>query len=195
MVPRMARPREFDIDHAVDQAMELFWRQGFEATSLHDLLGELGIGKGSLYAAFGSKEQLYARSLERYCGRHAAGLIERLETARPLRAALHDVLRKLAEADLADPERGCLLVNAAVERSDHPGTVDRVAATMQLIEAALVTALAQARTRGELGAGADPRELARFLTTFVQGLRVMGKARAGREFLDDAVGVALRVLD
>ncbi|PZG23730.1 TetR/AcrR family transcriptional regulator [Nonomuraea aridisoli] len=191
----MGRPRTFDIDAAVDRAMELFWRQGFEATSTEDLVAGLGITRGSLYKAFGSKEQLYALALRRYCERHATGLIEILERAERARPAIRAVLLELVEADLTDPERGCLLVNAATERSAHPDTVRQVSSTMGQIEAALTGALERARARGEIAADRSPRELAQFLTTFLQGLRVMGKARADRAFLENAVEVALGALD
>lgn len=191
----MARPRAFDLDLAVERAMGLFWRQGYEATSLADLTRELGIGQGSLYAAFGSKDGLYAAALGRYCSSHAAGLVALLEDAAELRPVLWTALRAMAEADAGDPDRGCLLVNAAIERADDPATADTVTATMRQVESALAGALERARARGELSADKDPIALARFLTTFVQGLRVMGKARAAPPVIDDALEVALASLD
>ncbi len=191
----MARPREFDVDQAVDRAMDLFWRRGYASTSLQDLTAELGIGSGSLYGAFGSKDGLYERALQRYCSQQAEGLVCRLEEATEIRPAIAAVLMEMAEADLTDPGRGCLLVNAATERSDDPATVARVGATLQRVESALAGALERAKARGELGADKEPVRLARFLTTFIQGLRVMGQARADRAFLEDAVATALRSLD
>lgn len=191
----MPRTREFDLDQALDRAMDLFWRRGYAATSLQDLLTELSIGSGSLYAAFGSKDKLYARALERYCSRYAGALVELLENADDIRTALRTALTRMVEADLAAPERGCLLVNAATERHDDPGTLDRVAVTLRRLESALVAALEKAQARGELSADKQPVELARFLTTFVQGLRVVGRAGLGRAFVEDAVDTALRSLD
>jgi TetR/AcrR family transcriptional repressor of nem operon len=191
----MARNREFDVDKAVDRAMDLFWRRGYAATSLQDLLGELSIGSGSLYAAFGSKDKLYARALERYCSLQTLGFEERLESAAEVRPAVRDVLLEMVEADLANPERGCLVVNAVTERGDDPGTVDRVAAAMKRLESVLAGALEKAKARGELSSDKNPVELARFLTTFVQGLRVVGQAQLGRVFVEDAVSTALRALD
>lgn len=189
------RPREFDTDIVVDRAMDLFWRQGYEATSLQDLTEGLGIGKGSLYGAFGSKDGLYAAALERYCSGHAAGLVALLESATEVRPALRTALRSMADADAADPERGCLVVNAITERADDPSTARTVGRTMRQLEAALTGALERAKIRGELGPGKEPAALARFLITFVQGLRVMGKARAEPRVIDDAVEVALAALD
>jgi TetR/AcrR family transcriptional repressor of nem operon len=191
----MGRPRTFDIDEAVDRAMDLFWQRGFEATSTEDLVDGLGIARGSLYKAFGSKEALYALALQRYCRRHAKDLVAVLDGAEEVRPAIRAVFLALVEADLADPERGCLLVNAATERSSHPQTVEQVTRTMRRIESALAGALERAQVRGEIAPGRDPRELAQFLTTVLQGLRVMGKARADRAFLVNTVEVALGALD
>lgn len=191
----MARPRAFDTDLAVERAMDLFWRQGYNATPLPQLTSRLGIGSGSLYAAFGSKEALYAQALKRYCDSLVAALTKETESASDVRAVLRELLLGMATADVADPERGCLLVNAATERAAHDGTVQQVRSAMAAVESVLTGTLERARSRGELGAGQSPVELSRFLTTFIQGLHVMGKARADRDFLAAAVSGALKVLD
>ncbi|WP_426244060.1 TetR/AcrR family transcriptional regulator [Nocardioides sp. LHG3406-4] len=190
----MARPREFDADEAVERAKCLFWDQGFHATSVSDLAGALGLGAGSLYAAFGSKEGLYQRALERYCEEQPAALIEALDCADGIRAGLRGILVGLMEMDLAEP-RGCFLVNATVERDDHPATIDRVSATLARVESALTGALERAKAGGELGVDKDPAALARFFLTFIQGLRVVGQARLGRAAVESAIASALTVLD
>ncbi|MFI1564253.1 TetR/AcrR family transcriptional regulator [Streptomyces sp. NPDC020490] len=191
----MARTREFDVDQAVDKAMDVFWRQGYTATSLQDLTSAIGIGSGSLYAAFGSKEKLYARALERYISRNAAALVAHLESADEVRPALRAALTAMAETDLCDPGRGCMLVNAATERASDPVTAERVSATMRLVESTITGALERAKVRGELSADKEPAELAPLFTTFIQGLRVMGQAHAGREFMESAVAAVMRSLD
>ncbi|WP_353940340.1 TetR family transcriptional regulator [Streptomyces sp. HUAS MG91] len=191
----MARPRGFDTGLAVERAMRLFRRQGYHATPLPHLTARLHIGSGSLYAAFGSKEGLYARALDLYCADLVRDFAERLRSDGDIRTTVRELLLALAAADLAEPERGCLLVNAVTERSGHPPTVERVGAAMAAVELLLADALRRAQARGELRAAQDPAELARFLTAFVQGLHVMGNARAGRGFLESAVSGALRALD
>lgn len=96
----------------------------------------------------------------------------------------------LVTADVTDPERGCLLVNAATERASHAPTVERVKTTMAVVEAVLGVALERAREHGGLRPGQQPVELARFLTAFVQGMRVMGNARADRAFPEAAVAAS-----
>ncbi|WP_420031613.1 TetR/AcrR family transcriptional regulator [Streptomyces sp. cg28] len=191
----MARPRGFDTGLAVERAVGLFRRQGYHATPMPQLTARLHIGSGSLYAAFGSKEGLYARALDHYCVDLVRHLAEHLRADADIRVTVRELLLALAASDLADPERGCLLVNAATERAGHPATVERVRAAMTAVEHLLAEALRRARARGELRAAHDPAELARFLTTFAQGLHVMGNARADRGFLESAVSGALRVLE
>ncbi|WP_432033930.1 TetR/AcrR family transcriptional regulator [Streptomyces antibioticus] len=191
----MARTREFDIDRAVDRAMDLFWRRGYAETSLQDLLKAMAIGSGSFYAAFGSKEALYLRCLDRYTTLQGGSLEKVFEETAELRPALRSLLTSLLEADLADPARGCLVVNASTQCGDMPTAAERVNTAVRQVESFLAGALERAQTRGELPPEKDPRELARFLTTFIQGIRVAGRARMGRQFTEDALHVALRVLD
>jgi TetR/AcrR family transcriptional repressor of nem operon len=191
----MARAREFDVDEALDRAMDLFWRRGYAATSLQDLLTELGIGSGSLYAAFGSKDKLYQLALERYSRRHAAETAARLESGSDVRSALRAVLTEIVEADLADPGRGCMVVNAVTERASEPVSTETALAAIRGVETAIAGALERARARGEISPEKDPAQLARLLTTLVQGLRVVGQARTGREFVEDVVSAALGLLD
>jgi TetR/AcrR family transcriptional repressor of nem operon len=191
----MARIREFDIDQAVDRAMDLFWRQGYAETSLQDLLKELSIGSGSFYAAFGSKEQLYIHALDRYVSAQGRDLETTLDEAPEIRPAIRRVLASLIEADLADPTRGCLVVNTATQCGDQPLAADRVNTAIRQVESFLAGALERAQVRGEISPEKNPRELARFLTTFIQGIRVVGGARVGREFMEDALSTAMRALD
>ncbi|MGY5033556.1 TetR/AcrR family transcriptional regulator [Streptomyces sp. 900116325] len=191
----MARTREFDIDQAVDRAMDLFWRRGYTETSLPDLLKELSVGSGSFYAAFGSKEQLYLRSLERYVSLQHSDLAKTLDETPEIRPAIRKVLTSLIEMDAADPTRGCLVINTATQCADRPSAAERVNAAIRQVDSLLAGALERAQARGEISSERDPRELARFLTTFIQGIRVVGQARMGRDFVEDALTAAMRVLD
>ncbi|MEV7389962.1 TetR/AcrR family transcriptional regulator [Streptomyces sp. NPDC091215] len=191
----MARIREFDMDRAVDRAMDLFWRRGYAETSLQDLLKELSIGSGSFYAAFGSKEQLYIRSLDRYISAQGGDLEATLDGTPGIRPAIRRVLTSLIEADLTDPTRGCLVVNTAAECGDQPLAADRVNTAIRQVESSLAGALERAQARGEISPEKNPGELARFLTTFIQGIRIVGGARVGREFMEDALSTAMHVLD
>ncbi len=175
--------------------MDLFWRRGYAETSLQELLQELAIGSGSFYAAFGSKEELYLRCLDRYASLQAGDLEKAIDGATEIRPAVRRLLASLIELDLADPTRGCLVVNASTQCGDQPSAAERVTAAIRRVESLLAGALEQAQARGEISSDKDARGLARFFTTFIQGIRVAGRARVGREFAEDALSVAMRALD
>src|SRR4029453_7426577 len=108
------RPRAFDVDEALDRALEVFWRQGYEGTALSDLTAKMGINRPSLYATFGNKEALFRKVLDRYAERPAAYIREALEEPTP-RPVVERALSGAVEA-LTDPgqPKGCLLVQGAL---------------------------------------------------------------------------------
>jgi TetR/AcrR family transcriptional repressor of nem operon len=193
----VARVREFDTEAAVQAAMQVFWCRGFEATSVQDLVDATGVGRGSLYAAFGSKEGLYLAALDRYREQLAAPMLAAVAGGRPIRTVVRDVLLQLVEEAVTDPDRrGCLMVNAATERMAHdPAVAGRVRDTLSAMEDALTEALLAAQDAGQATRERSARDLARFLVLTVQGLRVMGVVTPDRRALRASVEVALRCLD
>jgi TetR/AcrR family transcriptional repressor of nem operon len=193
----MARMREFDTDKAVGQAMELFWERGYEGTSLQDLTEGLAIGRGSLYAAFGSKDGLYQAALERYRQECVGPMLKALSVDADVRGALRGLLTVLVTDAVADERRrGCMVVNAVTERVPHdPATSRTVREVLQGNADALTEALTAARERGELAADLDPLAVGSFLATLISGLRVASKANPDEMALMRSVEVALSVLD
>ncbi|SDM40124.1 TetR/AcrR family transcriptional regulator [Allokutzneria albata] len=192
----MGRTKEFDPDVALRAAMELFWRRGYEATSMQDLVDHLGIGRASIYATFGSKHELYLSALDRYCESMDGSALTALSQPGPALPAVRAVMRSFAERSLADEERkGCMVTNTAVECLPRDQqAARRVDASHDAIETALAGALIRAQNQGELAEDRNPRAIARFLVTFLQGLQVI--ARTGhRRRLTDAVEQALTLLD
>ncbi|MFI6522093.1 TetR/AcrR family transcriptional regulator [Spirillospora sp. NPDC050679] len=192
----MARTREFDTDAAVDAAMEVFWSRGYEATSVQHLVEATGVGRGSLYAAFGSKDGLYEAALARYAAASTARIADRLERDGPVRTVLRDLLMSLVDDTLDDPERrGCLMTNTAVERlPGDPAARRVVGAAFDRVAGSVTAALRRARARGELPPDTDVTALADFFFTTIQGLRVQGKAGADRRRLAAVVDTALLAL-
>jgi TetR/AcrR family transcriptional repressor of nem operon len=191
------RPKEFDTDVACDAALGVFWRQGYEATSINDLVAELGIAKASLYATFGPKHQLYVTALERYIERTNARIVADLAGSGPALPAVRRLVHRYVDEILADSDRvGCLVINAAMERLPGDDKVARlVERSWDTLEVSLTMALTTARARGELPEDSRPGELARFLLTVLQGLRVVGKGAAAESRLRSSADVALRVLE
>lgn len=194
----MARTREFDTEAAVAAAMALFWERGYEATSVDDLVARTGVGRGSLYAAFGSKHALYLAALDRYrCEHMAAALAALDDPATPLRPTLRRFFDALIAEALGDEApRGCFMVNATTERAACDAAVAaRVRENAAAMEAVLERAVRRAQARGEVPADGNARALARFLVMAVQGLRVAATATPSRAALRDMVRLTLAALD
>jgi TetR/AcrR family transcriptional repressor of nem operon len=192
----MARTKEFDPDAVLQAALELFWRRGYEATSMADIVQHLGIGRASIYATFGNKHELYLKALDRYLQLRDPNPIELLSQPGPALPAVRALVQQYAEESACDQQRrGCLVVNAAVERlPGDPAVARRVESSWDTLEVALTSALTRARAQGELADDCDPRALARFLLVVLQGLRVLGKGHPDPERLRDAAAQALTAL-
>ncbi|MFF9085294.1 TetR/AcrR family transcriptional regulator [Streptomyces sp. NPDC014991] len=194
----MARTKEFDPDAALRSALELFWRRGYEATSMADLVAHLGIGRASLYATFGSKHELYLRALDRYGQEQNPRLTRELSRPGPVLPAVRELVRRFAAEATAEATRaqGCLVTNTAVELAPHdPDAARRVEHSWDTLETLLHSALVRAQAQGELAGDRDPPALARLLLVLLQGLRVTGKASADPARVRDAAEQALTLLD
>jgi TetR/AcrR family transcriptional repressor of nem operon len=196
MVGVMARLREFDTEAAVQAAMVAFRRHGYEGTSIQDLVEATGVGRGSLYAAFGSKDGLWLAAVDRYQEQYATPLIELLHGGAPARELIREVLVAVVDEIAHDGDRlACLIVTAAMERVAHdPETARRVRAVTESLEDALTEIIAEGQAAGQLTGRPDARDLARFLVMTLQGLRVMGAINPDRRSLMAAVEVAVGAL-
>ncbi|MEV1008463.1 TetR/AcrR family transcriptional regulator [Streptomyces sp. NPDC049881] len=181
----MGRPKEFDPDTAVEQAMQVFWRKGYAATTPQDLVDALGIGKGSLYNAFGSKHALFERALRRYRDSQAVVLIGILEEPGPVKERLRDALLLLAETDLADPDRrGCMAVKAASELAgvdeEATGLVQRM---LDRTEDAFRALIEEGQRSGEIAPERDPAALASLILGAMVGMRLLARVAEGPDRL------------
>jgi TetR/AcrR family transcriptional repressor of nem operon len=193
----VARTKEFDPDAVLQDAMELFWERGYEATSMADLVEHLGIARASIYATFGGKHDLYMKAFERYLQARDPDVVEALSQPGPALPAVRSLVEAYAKESLCDElRRGCMVVNAAVEVMPRdPQIARRVEASWDTLETALTSALTRARAQGEISGDKDPRALARFLLVMMQGMRVLGRAHPDSGRLRDATAQALAVLD
>jgi TetR/AcrR family transcriptional regulator, transcriptional repressor for nem operon len=193
----MARTREFDTDQAVSAAVSTFRGKGFAGSSIQDLVDATGVGRGSLYAAFGDKDGLYLAAVDRYRRDYAEPLLALLASGAPPRILVREVLLGLIEEVLRDGERQtCLIVSAAVERFHGDAQVgQRVRETTSALEDAFTRLLADGQGRGEVNAERDPRDLARFLIATIHGIRVAGAINPDRRWLTSVAEVAMAALD
>jgi AcrR family transcriptional regulator len=192
---RVGRPRSFDIDRALDRALQVFWRKGYEGASLSDLTKAVGVNRPSLYAAFGDKEALFRKALDRYLNGPAAYTQEALKEP-TARAVVERLLRGAADLNSAPRNPGgCLTVQGALVCGEAADSVRReLAAYRSAGEAALRRRFQRAKSEGDLPAAANPADLARYVATIVYGMAVQAAGGASRDQLQHVVEMALRTL-
>ncbi len=175
---RVARRKEFDPDLAVEAAMDLFWANGYSATTPADLVAHLGIGRGSLYNAFHSKGELYRRALIHYRDATTARRVEILDGVGSPRDRLQRAVEAIvAHASTGEDQRGCLVTNAAIETAPHdPEVAALVSGVIESQVVAFRTVILQAQAVGEVDPGRSVEDLARYLVTFLNGVRVLQRA-------------------
>lgn len=192
----MARPRSFNEAEIIDKAVEVFWKKGYEATSIQDLVNAMGIQRGSLYSTFGNKQQLFIKSLERYSVTVVSKLLEILESKPSAVESIELFFAQLVEHLLNAGElRSCLVTNSAIERGlRDPETRQLVLKLLQALEEGFYQALLRAKNNNELSTELNLKQLARYLTSSMQGLLVMGKVCSERAVLEDINQVSLSIL-
>ena len=193
----MARPKEFDLDQALQKAMEVFWSRGYEAASIRDLVEHMGINRQSLYDTFGDKHALYLKALDRYQEVETRKVFELLEGNSSVKKALRQLFSRVAAGSLCQgQQRGCFMGNAMSELAGRcKATAARTSSNMAAVEGALHRALLRGRKSGELTEIRDPRAVARFLCSSLQGLMLMAKATRDHKALEDVVKVTLSVVE
>ena len=187
------RPRAFNLEQALDRAIEVFWEKGYEGASLSDLTQAMGINRPSLYAAFGNKEALFRRALDRYaCGTTA--FIQQALREPTARAVVERFLRQTADhlGNRKGP-RGCLIVQGALSCGDEADPIrQELISRRAAIMAMLRKRFEQAKSEGDLPANSDPAGLARFVTAVTHGMSVQAVNGATRAQLKQVVDIALR---
>jgi TetR/AcrR family transcriptional repressor of nem operon len=191
------RPRQFEREDVVQKALEIFWRQGYQATSVQDLVAATGLNRGSLYDTFGDKHGLFLEVVEYYRSHVTARRLAKLEEPGSAREKIATFFKEVVEFSLGEGRLlGCLMTNSAIELAPHDrDTRLAVAANMGAMEAAFRRVLTRAKRDGELAADKSPTDLARFLTATANGLRVMAKVSPDRTTLRSVVRIALEALD
>jgi TetR/AcrR family transcriptional repressor of nem operon len=193
----MARPRGFDETTVLARARDRFWSTGFAGTSIDEVAAATGLGKGSLYGAFGGKRQLYLRVFDRYCTEVTEA------TQRSLSgpdggayARLRAHLLAVAEATGRDTGHlGCLLANGTAELAGQdPAVTDRAGRAFQALEDALVECIQGAQRHGDIDPAADARLHGRLLLAVLRGIEALGKASTNQQSLRAIAETALGTL-
>jgi len=195
---RTGRPRGFDRDTALDQAMLLFWRLGYEAASLAHLKAAMGgISAASFYAAFGSKEALFREAAARYLDTHGQVTAALRDPALPARQAIEQTLRASArmQTDPAHPPGCWLVVAAGMCAPEHQGVQDMLTAQRTRTRAAMRACLARGDAAGDLPAGADAAGLAVTFGAFLNGISIQARDGVTLQELNAAITQLMRIWD
>lgn len=180
----MARPREFDRDAALDQAIRVFWAKGFAATSTDDLIRAMGIGRQSLYNAFGDKQALYREALAAYQRGTISGHLRRIDSSASPIEGLYALLHGLTPQDDAERALGCMGVGSVSEF----GTGDAALAEQRdkagtLLGVRIADRIREGQGAGEIDPALDPGQAAAFIQMTMTGLQLAARGGAGAEDL------------
>ena len=186
----MGRPAKFDTDEAVEQAMNVFWEHGYAGTTPQMLVTELGIGKGSLYHSFESKQNLFTLALQRYNAHRSDAIADVLARSGSVRPKLRKIM--LILTGVGGHRRGCLVVNAVGELADPDEQVAQAATDLfDMITAGFIRAIERGRAAGEFGGHDDPGGAARSLLATVIGTSVLAKTNTSHERLRHTINEAI----
>jgi AcrR family transcriptional regulator len=188
----LGRPRSFNPDKALDRAMYVFWRKGYEGTSLSDLTRAMGINAPSLYAAFGNKDALFGKVVDRYIAGPASFIPTALEKPTARGVVEHLFAGVVALQIAKGHPGGCLLVRGAMAAGAKASRIRRkVMARLAGAEAAIRKRLERAKAEGDLPKHANPADLARYVMAVLDGIAVAGATGAGPKQLKRIADVAL----
>lgn len=189
----MGRPRTFDVEQALEAALGVFWRKGFEGTSYADLVAATGVERPALYSAFGNKEALFLKALDRY-GSHYGNYVWEALNLDSARAVATSVLEGAVELNTRFADRaGCFGINGALAGSDESETSRRALIKWRADgEAVLRDRFERAKREGDLTADADASVLSAYILTVAHGIAVQAKAGFSKETLTAVARQALR---
>lgn len=189
----MGRPREFDIDEALHAALKVFWQRGYEGASISELTEAMGVGRPSLYAAFGNKEALFRKALDLYDREQMSVVAKALEEPTARRVAERHLAESCNVLTAEDGPCGCLAINSVLACGDSAQAIRKEILSRQAdYEAKLGARFEAAKRSGDLPADADARALAQYLATVTQGMAVRAEAGATREELRRIADAALK---
>jgi TetR/AcrR family transcriptional regulator, transcriptional repressor for nem operon len=191
----MARKKEFDEDAALLKAMHLFWEQGYEKTSMQELVSHMGVHKGSMYDTFGDKKSLYIKTLKRYSEMLEESVKRRLDDTSSAKEAIRVLLENTIQKEEEFPV-GCFLVNTAVELAKHDSeAIDWVHLRWTYTEQLIRDIILEGQQSGEFSKSLDAEGLSYYFINALIGLRVMVKTISDREKLRQIIEMNMSVLE
>ncbi|WP_168119633.1 TetR/AcrR family transcriptional regulator [Paenibacillus sp. HB172176] len=192
----MARTKEFEPSAALEKALKLFWRNGYERTSINDLVQEMGINRGSIYDTFGDKHALFLQALDRYSQNYMSMVILSLTTGKSVYPTLQQLFSNVVELVHEDGcNWGCFMTNTASELGLHDEqAASIVTRNFERLEEAFTACIEAGIASGELRSSLDAQSTGRYLTSSFAGLASLAKTNLTKSFLNDVISTTLAVL-
>ena len=189
------RPREFDKNKAIQAALEVFWKHGYEGTSCEELLNAMGINSGSMYSAFGDKKALYDKAFDLYCQNMVGKGIQILDGPEPPLENVRNMIRCWAGI-MSHPDcKGCFIDSTLIEfGNDKSGVAEMARRVINRLQKTIEEKLIAAQQDGSLAQSTNPAELALFIVNVKQGLSVMSRAGAGEQAIQSVINTTLSIL-
>jgi len=193
----MARPKTFETQETLAKAMELFWKQGYHATSIQNLVDYLGINRASIYATYGDKQTLFNQAFALYRESYRKAILALFDNQESIKQGFRELFAKAVDSILEDPEgKGCFAINTITELSiHHPALQEVLIQNKEAYEDLYMVQLQIGQETGEIAPDKDLRATARFLFSLYSGLQVIAKLNPTRENLEHVVSVGLSVMD
>ena len=193
----MARPKQFDVEEVMQEALDAFWEHGYVATSMQDLQEEMGLNRGSLYGTFGDKKKLFLAVLDKYYTQRVEDFQRVLDDPQSPRQALRDLLDRVAREVASDEgSRGCLAAKAAMELAPHDKDVAAWLKRFHRRNVAMVArTIERGQEQGEISRKLDAESAARFVLNNIAGLRLLGTTSPSPAEVKAVIELILKVLD
>ncbi len=192
----MARVKEFSETEALDKALEVFWQNGYHATSANDLVNGLGLSRSSIYSTFTDKRTLFIKALERYSQRSIDSVLEVIEQSDDIPATMTVILKDVIKQDYSlEIPKGCFVVNTGIELAAHDEEINKmVSRHMKKLESTIKTAIKKGQRLGQISTDKKAEVLARFIQNNISGLKVAVKSHKKKKELMEVVDLCISVL-
>lgn len=193
----MARTKAFDKEQVLEKAKLLFWRKGFHATSIQDLVDHLGINRASIYDTYGGKNELYTLAFKSYQQQQSNYIEERLAQFNSPKEGISKFLKEAVESTLKDQEKkGCFVVNCTTEYLPHyPEFLPALLENKENFIRLFTSKINEGQKRGEINKKHKAKYIANFIYTYLSGLRVVSKVDQDKEEMKNSIKIILNYLD
>lgn len=193
----MPRTKQFNEEEVLQKAVDIFWKKGYHATSMEDLVKHLGINRGSLYDTFGGKRQVFEKAVKKYIQDNGKVIQLFFSHQKSVKEGLHNFFDMLVQESVSDCDlKGCLVVNTSTELMPYDPEMAKILAANRLnFEEIFFQYLKAGQENGEIDGQKDLKAISRYLLVLFNGIKVSAKVNPKEEELKAVVKVGLSVLD